>query len=83
MNKGFAQSGGSGTGKLAEEKVGETWDELMAALRQWLAAGNYAAQAQKDFPQKLRLLRIFLRQRCLIDAENRVDLAAIEPSTDE
>ncbi|NJM54901.1 MAG: tyrosine-type recombinase/integrase [Verrucomicrobiae bacterium] len=81
MNKGFAQSGGTGTGKLAEEKVAATWDELMAALRQWLAAGNYAAQAQKDFPHKLRLLRIFLHQRGLIDAENRVDLAAIEPAT--
>ncbi len=58
-----------------------TWDELMTAWKQWLAAGNYAKDAQKDFPQKVRLLRIFLGQRGLIDAENRVDLAAIEPAT--
>ena len=81
MNTGFTQTSRTGTGTLAEIKVGETWDELMTAWRQWLAAGNYAKDAQKDFPQKVRLLRIFLHGRGLIDAENRVDLAAIEPAT--
>ena len=81
MNTGVTQTSRTGTGTLAEIKVGETWDELMTAWRQWLAAGNYAKDAQKDFPQKVRLLRIFLHGRGLIDAENRVDLAAIEPAT--
>ena len=65
----------------------------MDALRQWLAAGNYAVQAQKDFPQKLRLLRLFLGQRSgpdgrsepdgrpLIDEAGRVDLAGIDRAT--
>lgn len=78
--KDLAQSGTVEQESMGNQKL-ETWDELMTALRQWLAAGNYAAQAQKDFPQKLRLLRIFLHGRGLIDAENRVDLAAIEPAT--
>lgn len=81
MNKGFAQSGGTGTGKLAETEVAATWDELMTAWKQWLAAGNYAKDAQKDFPQKVRLLRIFLERSGLIDSAGRVDLAAIEPAT--
>ncbi len=84
--KDLGQSGTPEQESLRENKLA-TWDELMAALRQWLAAGNYAAQAQKDFPHKLRLLRIFLAQRSgpdgqmLIDSAGRVDLAAIEPAT--
>jgi integrase/recombinase XerD len=78
--KDLAQSGTVERESMGNQKLA-TWDELMAALRQWLAAGNYAAQAQKDFPQKLKQLRIFLGLRGLIDAENRVDLAAIEPAT--
>ena len=84
--KDLGQSGTPEQESLQENKLA-TWDDLMAALRQWLAAGNYAAQAQKDFPHKLRLLRIFLAQRSgpdgqmLIDSAGRVDLAAIEPAT--
>ena len=79
--EGCSRPGRAGASTLADEKVGETWDELMTALRQWLAVGNYAKDAQKDFPQKLRLLRLFLQQRGLIDSAERVDLAAIEPAT--
>jgi integrase len=82
----------SGTVEQESLSISEkaTWDELMSAWRQWLAAGNYAKDAQKDFPQKVRLLRLFLHQRLLrlflhqrglIDAESRVDLAAIDPAT--
>lgn len=78
--KDLGQSGTPEQESLPENKLA-TWDELMTALRQWLAAGNYAAQAQKDFPHKLRLLRIFLERRGLIDSAGRVDLAAIEPAT--
>lgn len=74
------QSGTPEQESLQENKL-PTWDELMTALRQWLAVGNYAKDAQKDFPQKLRLLRIFLQQRGMIDSAERVDLAAIEPAT--
>ncbi len=62
-------------------KVGPTWDELMAALRQWLAGGGYAAGAQKDFPQKLALLHRFLETRGLIDGAGRVELTAIDAAT--
>jgi site-specific recombinase XerD len=81
MNTGFGKSGGTGTGKHGDEKVGPTWDELMTALRQWLAVGGYAAGAQKDFPQKLQLLRAFLASRGHIDRAGRVDLAAIDAAT--
>lgn len=81
MDTSFEQSGRTGTGKLGDVKVAPTWDELMTALRQWLAVGGYAAGAQKDFPQKLRLLRRFLIQRGLIDGAERVELAAIDAAT--
>jgi integrase/recombinase XerD len=53
----------------------------MGALRQWLAAGGYAAGAQKDFPQKLQLLRAFLTQRGILDAKGRADLPSIDAAT--
>ena len=53
----------------------------MAAWKQWLAVQNYAAGAQKDFPQKVQLLRSFLTQRGLIDGAERVDLPAIDAAT--
>ncbi len=81
MNTGFGKSGGTGTGKLGDVKVAPAWDELMSALRQWLAVGGYAAGAQKDFPQKLQLLRSFLETRGLIDAAGRVELTVIDAAT--
>ena len=53
----------------------------MSAWRQWLLVGNYAKGAQKDFPQKVRLLGVFLEQRGFIDKAGRVELAAIGPET--
>ena len=53
----------------------------MAAWQQWLAVQNYAAGAQKDFPQKVQLLRLFLTQRGLIDGAGRADLGAIDAAT--
>lgn len=59
----------------------------MTAWQQWLAVQNYAASAQKDFPQKLQLLRRFLETRSgpdgrmLIDDAGRVDLAGIGVET--
>lgn len=56
----------------------------MKAWQQWLAVQNYAASAQKDFPQKLQLLRRFLTiqsgpdGRMIIDEAGRVDLGAID-----
>lgn len=81
MNTSFEQSSRSGTGKHDSEKVAPTWDELMEAWKQWLAVQNYAAGAQKDFPQKVQLLRLFLAQRGLIDDAGRADLAAIDAAT--
>jgi integrase/recombinase XerD len=78
--KDLAPSGTVERESLSLEKLA-TWDELMTAWKQWLAAGNYAKDAPKDFPQKVRLLRLFLHGRGLIDAESRVDLAAIDPAT--
>jgi integrase/recombinase XerD len=81
MNTGFGKSGGTGTGKHDGEKVAPTWAELMTAWQQWLALQNYAAGAQKDFPQKVQLLRLFLAQRGLIDGAERADLGAIDAAT--
>jgi len=81
MNTSFAGSGGSGTGKHGDEKVAPRWAELMSAWQQWLALQNYAAGAQKDFPQKVQLLRLFLTQRGHIDGAERVELAAIDAAT--
>jgi len=53
----------------------------MSAWQQWLALQNYAAGAQKDFPQKVQLLRLFLTQRGHIDGAERVELAAIDAAT--
>jgi integrase/recombinase XerD len=81
MNTSFGQSSRTGTGKHGDEKVAPTWGELMSAWQQWLALQNYAAGAQKDFPQKVQLLRLFLTQRGLIDGAERVDLPAIDAAT--
>lgn len=81
MNTGFEQSGRTGTGKLEHVKVAPAWGEFMTALRQWLAVGGYAQGAQKDFPQKLQLLRLFLTQRGIIDGAERVELGAIDAAT--
>ena len=43
----------------------------MAAWSQWLAAGNYAKTAPKDFVQRARLLRIFLQGVGVIDSAGR------------
>lgn len=58
-----------------------TWEELMQAWRQWLAAANYAEHARIDFPQKVQLLRRFLAQTGHLDAQERIDLDGIEPAT--
>jgi integrase/recombinase XerD len=81
MNTSFGKSSTTGTGKHGDEKVAPTWEELMTAWRQWLAVQNYAAGAQKDFPQKVQLLRRFLETRGDIDAAGRVDLPAIDAAT--
>lgn len=76
-----SQSGTAEQESLSACKNLPTWDELMAALRQWLAVGGYAAGAAIDFPQKLQLLRAFLTQRGLIDGAGRADLTAIDAAT--
>ena len=81
MNTDIAESGRTGTGKHEDEKVGETWDALMAAWSQWLAAGNYAKGAPKDFVQRARYLRLFLQGVGVIDSAGFINLAAIEPAT--
>jgi integrase/recombinase XerD len=81
MNQPVIKSGRTGTGKLAEEKDSPTWDDLMTAWKQWLSVGTYATSAQKDFPQKVQLLRLFLTKRGLIDSAERVDLAGIDAAT--
>jgi integrase/recombinase XerD len=75
------KSSRTGTGTLAEIKDNPTWDDLMTAWKQWLSVGNYAAYAQKDFPQKVQLLRLFLTNSRLLDDAGRVDLASIDAAT--
>jgi len=58
----------------------------MTAWRQWLAVGGYSANAQKDFPEKVKLLRRFLEGRTGPDGKpiidgGRIDLAAIDTDT--
>ena len=87
MNTSIEQTSRTGTGKLGDRKDMLTWDELMTAWRQWLAVGGYAANAQKDFPEKTKLFRRFLEGRTgpeghpLISDAGRIDLAAIEVET--
>ena len=81
MNTSVEQSSRTGTGKHEDGKVGETWDALMAAWSQWLAAGNYAKGAPKDFVQRARYLRLFLQGVGVIDSAGFINLAAIEPAT--
>ena len=81
MKPSLDKSGRTGTG--THEETGElpTWDDLMAALRQWLSVGGYAVGAQTDFPSKLEIFRRFLAERtAIMDAAGRVDLAAVDVS---
>jgi integrase/recombinase XerD len=84
MDTALEQSGRTGTGKLEEKNKVPTWDDLMTAWKQWLTVGGYAARAQHDFPEKVKILRRFLEGRSgpdgkpIIDNMGRIDLAAID-----
>jgi integrase/recombinase XerD len=86
MNTSIEQTSRTGTGKLEEKKDIPAWADLMTAWRQWLAVGGYSANAQKDFPEKVKLLRRFLEGRTGPDGKpiidgGRIDLAAIDTDT--
>ena len=87
MDTSLEQSGRTGTGTLEEKSELPTWDDLMTAWKQWLTVSGYAANAQKDFPDKVKIFRRFLEGRSgpegkpLIDGAGRIDLAAIDVET--
>ena len=77
MNTGFAQSGGTGTGKLDGVKV-ETVTQLLKAFEAWIRLQGFSQRSPQDHRQKVSRFFTFVADRGLVDDRGRIELNAID-----
>jgi len=77
MNRGSAQSGGTGTGKLEAVKV-ETVAQLLKAFESWIRLQGFSQRSPQDHRQKVSRFFTFAADRGLVDDRGRIELSAID-----
>lgn len=77
MNTGFAQSGGTGTGKLEGVKV-EGVPDLLEAFEAWIRLQGFSQNSPRDHRQKVGRFFAFAERRGLVDQSGQVDLREID-----